>query len=167
MSKCGSKAQRKRIPDGGKHTCCYANLMVMGPKKTPVQCFFLRYDFFSLPHHVPVRRRVGIFPVLCWFGGEGGRLSTWCFGEGRVWRFRGLRPVFIVFFLVSSDGPKYAAEGGTRGGGCGGSGRFSRRLVVFSFSMFFCSVLAPLHWFLPEDFGFSEFASVTIDRRKI
>jgi hypothetical protein len=50
---------------------------------------------------------------------------------------QGTAPGFYHFFLVSSDGPKYAAEGETGGGGCGGSGRFSRRPVVFSFSTVF------------------------------
>jgi hypothetical protein len=60
---------------------------------------------------------------------------------------------------------------------CGGGGNRRRRLrrersVLAEASGFFlfngfCSVLAPLCWFLPEDFDFSEFASVTVDGQKI
>jgi hypothetical protein len=77
-----------------------------------------------------------------------------CGGSGDCARFSS----FFFWFQVTGQSMRRrgepgeeAAEGavGSRGGPW-----------FFSFSTFFCSVLAPLHWFLPEDFGFSEFASV-------
>jgi hypothetical protein len=118
MSKCGSKAQRKRIPDGGKHTCCYANLMVMGPKKTPVQCFFSEIWFFSFPHHVPVPREGGDFSDFVLVRRGGRPVIYMVLRRRKGVAVQGTAPGFHRFF----SGFKWRAKV------CGGGGNRGRRL---------------------------------------